>query len=71
MSTKLYDGAMKILKALVIEYRKEDMTDADIVDSLDFAKRIIDRLPILTKNGKESLNTALDDTKKELKGKKK
>lgn len=62
---------MRILKALVVEYRKEDMTDADIVDGLDFAKRIINRLPILTKNAKEFLSKALDDTNEEIKGKKK
>lgn len=71
MSTKIYDGAMRILKALVVEYRKEGMTDADIIDSLDFAKKILNRIPIITKNAKELLNKALDDTREELKGKNK
>ena len=69
-ATKLYDGAMRILKALIAEYRKEGMTDADIIDSLDFAKKILNRLPVITKNAKELLNKALDDTKKELNKKK-
>lgn len=67
-TTKLYDGAMRILKALIAEYRKEGMTDADIIDSLDFAKKILNRIPIITKNAKESMSKALDDTRKELKG---
>jgi hypothetical protein len=67
-ATKLYDGAMRILKALVVEYRKEGMTDADIADCLDFIKKILNRIPIVTKNAKELLNKALDDTSKELKG---
>lgn len=67
-ATKLYDGAMRILKALVVEYRKEGMTDADIADCLDFTKKILDRIPIVTKNAKELLNKALDDTRSELKG---
>ncbi len=71
MSTKIYDGAMRILKALVVEYRKEGMTDADIIDSLDFAKKILNRIPIITKNAKELLNKALDDTREELEGKNK
>jgi hypothetical protein len=70
-ATKLYDGAMRILKALVVEYRKEGMTDADIIDSLDFAKKILNRIPIITKNAKELLNKALDDTREELEGKNK
>lgn len=70
MATKIYDGAMRILKALIVEYRKEGMTDADIVDGLDFAKKILNRIPIVTKNAKELLNKALDDTIKELNKKK-
>lgn len=66
MATKIYDGAMRILKALIVEYRKEGMTDADIADGFDFAKKIINRIPIVTKNAKELLNKALDDTAKEL-----
>lgn len=62
-TTKIYDGAMRILKALIVEYRKEGMTDADIVDGLDFAKRILNRL-VLKKDAKEALNKALDDAKK-------
>lgn len=69
-TTKLYDGAMRILKALVVEYRKEGMTDADIADGFDFTKKILNRIPIITKNAKESMNKALDDAKEELKGKK-
>ena len=69
-TTKIYDGAMRILKAIIAEYRKEGMTDADIIDSLDFAKKILNRLPVITKNAKEQLNKALDDTKKELNKKK-
>lgn len=67
-ATKLYDGAIRILKALIAEYRKEGMTDADIADCLDFTKKILNRIPIITKNAKESMNKALDDTRKELKG---
>lgn len=63
MATKIYDGAMRILKALIAEYRKEGMTDADIIDSLDFAKKILNRLA-LKKDVKEALNKALDDAKK-------
>lgn len=70
MATKIYDGAMRILKALIAEYRKEGMTDADIIDSLDFAKKILNRLPVITKNAKEQLSKALDDTVKELNKKK-
>ena len=70
MATKIYDGAMRILKALIAEYRKEGMTDTDIIDSLDFAKKILNRLPVITKNAKEQLNKALDDTTKELNKKK-
>lgn len=66
MSTKLYDGAMKILKALIVEFRRENMKDADIIDSIEYAKKIINRIPIITKNAKESLSKAIDDTKKEL-----
>lgn len=68
---KLYDGARKILNTLIVEYRKEDMTDADIVDGLDFAKKILYRIPIITENTKVALGKALDDTKAELEGKKK
>ena len=68
---KLYDGARKILNTLIVEYRKEDMTDADIVDCLDFAKKILYRIPIFTENTKVALSKALDDTKAELEGKKK
>ena len=67
-ATKLYDGTMRILKALIAEYRKEGMTDADIADYLDFTKKILNRIPIVTKNAKDLLNKALDDTRKELKG---
>ena len=70
-ATKLYDGAMRILKALVVEYRKEGMTDADIADYLDFTKKILNRIPIVTKNAKDLLNKALDDTREELEGKNK
>ena len=70
MSQKLYDGAMRILKALITEYRKENMTDADLIDCMDFTKKILNRLPIITQNAKESLGKALDDTKAELWGKK-
>ena len=70
MATKIYDGAMRILKAIIAEYRKEGMTDADIIDSLDFAKKILNRLPVITKNAKEQLDKALDDTTKELNKKK-
>ena len=70
MATKIYDGAMRILKAIIAEYRKEGMTDADIIDSLDFAKKILNRLPVITKNAKEQLNKALDDTTKKLNKKK-
>ena len=70
-ATKLYDGAIRILKALIAEYRKEGMTDADIADSFDFAKKILNRIPILTKNAKDLLNKALDDTREELEGKNK
>lgn len=70
MSTKLYDGAMRILKALIVEYRKEKMTDADLIDCMDFAKKILNRIPIITQNAKEALNKALDDTKADLEGKK-
>ena len=66
---KMYDGAMKILKALIVEYRKENMTDADLIDCIDFTQKILNRLPIITKKAKEELNKALDDTKKELGGK--
>ena len=70
-ATKLYDGAMKILKAIIAEYRKEGMTEADIADCLDFTKKILNRIPIITKNAKELLNKALDDTREELEGKNK
>ena len=66
---KMYDGSMKILKALIVEYRKENMTDADLIDCIDFTQKILNRLPIITKKAKEELNKALDDTKKELGGK--
>ena len=65
----MYDGAMKILKALIVEYRKENMTDADLIDCIDFTQKILNRLPIITKKAKEELNKALDDTKKDLGGK--
>ena len=65
---KMYDGAMKILKALIVEYRKENMTDSDLIDCIDFTQKILNRLPIITKKAKEELNKALDDTKKELGG---
>jgi arsenate reductase-like glutaredoxin family protein len=68
---KLYDGARKILNTLIVEYRKEDMTDADIADCLDFTKKILYRIPIITENTKVTLGKALDDTKAELEGKKK
>jgi hypothetical protein len=71
MATKIYDGAMRILKALIVEYRKEGMTDADIADGFDFAKKILYRIPIITENTKVALGKALDDTKAELEGKKK
>ena len=66
---KMYDGTMKILKALITEYRKENMTDSDLIDCLEFTQKILNRLPIITKKAKEELNKALDDTKKELGGK--
>lgn len=70
MSTTLYDGARRILKALIIEFRRENMSDGDIADSIEHAKKIINRVPIITKNAKESLSKAIDDTTKELNKKK-
>lgn len=67
---KIYDGAMKILKALVVEFRKENMTDEDIIEGFDFSKKILERIPIISKSAKESLNKALEDTQTELGGKK-
>lgn len=67
---KIYDGALKILKALVVEFRKENMTDEDIIDGFDFSKKILERIPIISKSAKESLNKALEDTQTELRRKK-
>ena len=59
----LYDYAIKILKLLIPEFKKEGMTDKDIQESFDVAKRILNRLA-LKKDAKEALNKALDDAKK-------
>lgn len=67
---KLYDGAIKILNALIKDYKeKENMTDADIIDCLDFTKKVLNRIPIITENAKVAISKAIDDKKAELKGK--
>lgn len=70
MGTKLYDGAIRILNALITEYRKEGMTDSDIIDCLEFTKKILNRVPIITENAKVSLGKAIDEKMAELKGEK-
>lgn len=68
---KLYDGAIKILNALIKDYKeRENMTDADIIDCLDFTKKVLNRIPIITENAKVAINKAIDDKKAELEKKK-
>ena len=61
---KLYDYAMKLLNIAILEFKKEGITDKDIQESFDVAKRILNRLA-LKKDAKEALNKALDDAKEE------
>lgn len=51
---KLYDYAIKILKLLIPEFKKEGMTDKDIQDGFEVGKRILDRI-ILNKEKRETL----------------
>lgn len=60
---KLYDYAMKLLNIAIPEFKKKGMTDKDIQEGFDVAKRILNRLA-LKKDAKEALNKALDDAKK-------
>lgn len=63
MGMKLYDYAMKLLNIAIPEFKKEGMTDKDIQEGFDVAKRILNRL-VLKKDAKDALNKALDDAKK-------
>lgn len=68
---KLYDGAIKILNALIKDYKeRENMSDADIIDCLDYTKKVLNRIPIITENAKVAINKAIDDKKAELEKKK-
>lgn len=60
---KLYDYAMKLLNIAIPEFKKEGMTDKDIQEGFDVAKRILNRL-VLKKDEKEALEKALEDAKK-------
>lgn len=60
---KLYDYAMKLLNIAIPEFKKEGMTDKDIEEGFDMAKRILNRL-VLKKGEKEALEKALEDAKK-------
>lgn len=60
---KLYDYAMKLLNIAIPEFKKEGMTDRDIQEGFDVAKRILNRL-VLKKGEKEALEKALEDAKK-------
>lgn len=59
----LYDYAMKILKLLIPEFKKEGMNDKDIEEGFEVGKRILDRI-ILNKEKREVLKKALDDSRK-------
>ena len=63
MGMKLYDYAMQLLNIAIPEFKKEGMTDKDIQEGFDVAKRILNRLA-LKKDAKDALNKALDDAKK-------
>lgn len=60
---KLYDYALKLLNIAIPEFKKEGMTDKDIQEGFDVAKRILNRL-VLKKGEKEALEKALEDAKK-------
>lgn len=60
---KLYNYAMKLLNIAIPEFKKEGMTDKDIQEGFDVAKRILNRL-VLKKGEKEALEKALEDAKK-------
>lgn len=60
---KLYDYALKLLNIAIPEFKKEGMTDKDIQEGFDVAKRILNRL-VLKKDEKEALEKALEDAKK-------
>lgn len=64
----LYDGAIKILDSLIAEYKKEGLSDSDIIDCLDFTLKILNRIPIITQKAKDSLSEAINAKKKELGG---
>lgn len=59
----LYDYAMKILKLLIPELKKEGMNDKDIEEGFEVGKRILDRI-ILNKEKREALKKAMDDSRK-------
>lgn len=63
MGMKLYDYAMKLLNIAIPEFKKEGMTDKDIQEGFDVAKRILNRL-VLKRDEKEALEKALEDAKK-------
>lgn len=46
MGMKLYDYAMKLLNIAIPEFKKEGMTDKDIQEGFDVAKRILNRLDL-------------------------
>lgn len=62
MATKTYNISITVLNMLIKEFKKEGLTDAEIIDGLEFSKKIINRVPLLTKEAKDAIKMAFADT---------